>query len=142
MRLSFPSLPSVNQSFSVSGRNWKWSGSRWDVDSITVKSPYQAAVESGFQGTEQQWSDALNPTTVAASAASQAMAQLTHSAPETLDTFAELAAAIGDDPNFATTISAQLGSLSSQLSSVPDFTISASEPTSQDGSDGDIWIVV
>jgi len=142
MRLSFPSLPSVNQSFSIAGRNWKWTGSRWNVDSITIKSPYQLAVEAGFQGTEQQWIDSLNPATVAASAAQTAMASLTHQAPETLDTFAELAAALGDDPNFATTITSQMSSMSTQISAMPDFTVSTSSPSSQDGTDGDIWIVV
>ena len=34
---------------------------------------------------------------------------LVDSAPETLDTLNELAAALGDDPNFATTITTQLG---------------------------------
>ena len=34
---------------------------------------------------------------------------LVNSAPATLDTLAELAAALGDDPNFATTIATQMG---------------------------------
>ena len=37
------------------------------------------------------------------------VAKLVDSAPETLDTLNELAAALGDDPNFATTISTQIG---------------------------------
>ena len=37
------------------------------------------------------------------------IASLVNSAPETLDTLNELAAALGDDPNFATTISTQIG---------------------------------
>ena len=37
------------------------------------------------------------------------VASLVDSAPETLDTLNELAAALGDDPNFATTITTQLG---------------------------------
>ena len=39
----------------------------------------------------------------------QAMAKLVDSAPETLNTLDELAAALGDDPNFATTIMTLLG---------------------------------
>jgi hypothetical protein len=39
-----------------------------------------------------------------------AVANLVGSAPETLDTLNELAAALGDDPNFATTITNELGS--------------------------------
>ena len=45
----------------------------------------------------------------AQSYADTAVAGIVNSAPETLDTLNELAAALGDDPNFATTISAQIG---------------------------------
>ena len=130
MRISFPKLPSLGQSFNSSGRNWKWSGTRWDIDSVVSKTPYQVAVESGYSGTEQEWADSLNPATVAAAA----MAAITESAPSTLDTIAEIANALGNDANFATTIT-------NQLAAIPGFTISNSTPTSQDGNDGDIWIV-
>jgi len=39
----------------------------------------------------------------------QMIADLVNSAPGTLDTLAELAAALGDDPNFASTMSTELG---------------------------------
>lgn len=39
-----------------------------------------------------------------------AIANMVDSAPEALDTLNELAAALGDDPNFATTIATQIGS--------------------------------
>lgn len=39
----------------------------------------------------------------------QKVANLVNSAPETLDTLDELAAALGDDPNFATTVANQIG---------------------------------
>ncbi len=42
-------------------------------------------------------------------AVAQAIAALVSSAPETLNTLGELAAALGDDPNFATTIMTMLG---------------------------------
>ena len=38
-----------------------------------------------------------------------AVADIVNSAPETLDTLNELAAALGDDPNFATTVATQIG---------------------------------
>lgn len=44
-----------------------------------------------------------------ASAISEAVASLVDSSPETLDTLKEVAAALGDDPNFATTIMTLLG---------------------------------
>ena len=40
--------------------------------------------------------------------ATNIISQITDSAPETLDTLNELAAALGDDPNFATTITSQI----------------------------------
>jgi hypothetical protein len=115
MRLSFPSLPSVNQSFSFSGRNWKWSGSRWNIDSVTIKSTFQIAVENGFQGTEQDYADSINPTVVASNAAQAALASLTGSAPELLDTIEELAAALNNDENFGTTVSNQMTAMESEM---------------------------
>ena len=47
--------------------------------------------------------------TYADNAAAAAAAALVDSAPTTLDTLNELAAALGDDPNFATTVSSNLG---------------------------------
>ena len=41
------------------------------------------------------------------------LANLVDTAPETLDTLNELAAALGDDPNFATTVATELGKKSS-----------------------------
>jgi len=52
---------------------------------------------------------ALATKTYADNAASTAAANLIDSAPGTLDTLNELAAALGDDPNFATTVSTALG---------------------------------
>ena len=48
------------------------------------------------------------------------VAALVDSAPETLNTLNELANALGDDPNFATTITTQLGTLSKQITEPKD----------------------
>lgn len=56
-------------------------------------------------------SDLLNAggsTTPISSIATQVQAAIVDSAPETLDTLNELAAALGDDPNFATTVTNQI----------------------------------
>ena len=45
------------------------------------------------------------------------LANLVDSAPEALDTLNELAAALGDDANFSTTVTNSLGTLSSQVAS-------------------------
>src|SRR5210317_2510231 len=62
-----------------------------------------------------------NDTTVASTAfVSTAIANLADSAPETLNTLNELAAALGDDANFSTTVTNSIA-LKAPLAS-PDFT--------------------
>lgn len=61
-----------------------------------------------------------------------AIAALVASSPSALDTLKELADALGNDPNFASTMSTQLG-LKAPLAS-PDFT---GTPTAPNGADGD-----
>ena len=53
--------------------------------------------------------DTLVGTTKVSTQINNAIASLVDSAPATLDTLNELAAALGDDPNFATTIATQIG---------------------------------
>jgi hypothetical protein len=52
----------------------------------------------------------------------QAIANLVDSAPEALDTLNELAAALGDDPNFATTIATELGEKLVKANNLSDLT--------------------
>jgi hypothetical protein len=49
-----------------------------------------------------------------------AISNLVNSAPATLDTLNELAAALGDDPNFATTIAGQIGDLDTRIDALED----------------------
>ena len=53
--------------------------------------------------------NAAGSTTSVSSIATQVQAAIVDSAPETLDTLNELAAALGDDPNFATTVTNLIG---------------------------------
>lgn len=55
----------------------------------------------------------------------QKIAELVESAPETLNTLNELAAALGDDPNFATTVSNQIGALDTKVKEIPSTINSA-----------------
>lgn len=55
------------------------------------------------------WSGILATNTAVRAYTDSAIANLVDSAPATLDTLNELAAALGDDPNFATTLSTNLG---------------------------------
>lgn len=67
------------------------------------------------------------------------LAALVDSAPATLDTLNELAAALGDDPNFATTVTSQLASVTSQLASIPNApSISETAPSSPVA--GALWL--
>lgn len=83
------------------------------------------------------------------------VANLVDSAPTTLDTLNELAAALGDDPNFATTIATQIGNLESKVgdtsvadqigvaineATADDFGIYVQTDEPNDAVDGDIWI--
>lgn len=57
-----------------------------------------------------------NTTQIATTAFVQtAVSGLVNSAPEALDTLSELASALGDDPNFATTIATQIGGIATQV---------------------------
>ena len=53
-------------------------------------------------------------------AISTAISSLVDSSPETLDTLKELSSALGDDPNFATTVSTALGNRVSKVTSTDD----------------------
>lgn len=59
--------------------------------------------------------------TIAAQQAQIKVTALVNAAPATLDTLKELADALGDDPNFAATIAAQLGTISAQLATKESF---------------------
>lgn len=70
------------------------------------------------------------------------VASLVDSAPETLDTLNELAAALNDDPNFATTITNQLGNKldSSTYYSLPASIVSAESAQITHNADSVSWI--
>jgi predicted nucleic acid-binding Zn-ribbon protein len=70
--------------------------------------------------------------TYALNAATNAVAQTIDAAPETLNTLNELAAALGDDPNFATTVTNSLSSKAPLASPELTGTPTAPTPTSGD----------
>lgn len=88
MPIDFPNSPTLNEVFTApSGRSWEWDGIRWI-----------SATETNVQGL-----------------VSEGLANIIDSAPTALDTLNELAAALSDDPNFAATVTNQLGTLESEL---------------------------
>lgn len=88
MPIDFPDSPTLNQVFTApSGRSWEWDGIRWIS---ATETNVQELVNLGIAG-------------------------LVDSAPTALDTLNELAAALGDDQDFAVTVTNQLGTLESEL---------------------------
>jgi hypothetical protein len=82
-----------------------------DVDGqVPADQLANATVDLSAYATEA-YADAAEAAAISAAEdyADSAVAKLVQSAPETLDTLNELAAALGDDPNFATTVTSQIG---------------------------------
>lgn len=89
---------------------------------------------------ERMWKNILDKLTGLATEAyvDNKVASLVDSAPGTLDTLNELAQALGDDPNFATTITNQLSEVRELVNNEEDFYTQPTEPT--EAIDGDFWI--
>lgn len=87
---------------------YRWNGSIWQ----------RAGGNSDFVQAQPDWNETdttvpayikNKPTLITQSDIDATVAALVDSAPQTLDTLNELAAALGDDPNFATTVTNALG---------------------------------
>ena len=82
-----------------------------ESDAITTANGYTDAREIAITTAYQTYADTAesDAITSANGYTDTAIANLVDSAPTTLDTLNELAAALGDDPNYATTVSTALG---------------------------------
>ena len=81
-----------------------------------LTNPHAVTKEQLGLGNVDNTSDADKPISTATQAyIDGAVAGLVDTAPAALDTLNELAAALGDDPNFATTISTQIGDINTEL---------------------------
>lgn len=80
-------------------------------DANYATAAYVDTAESDAVSTANAYTDTRETaiTTAYQTYADTAVANLVDSSPSTLDTLNELAAALGDDPNFATTVSTQIG---------------------------------
>jgi hypothetical protein len=96
-----------------------------DANSLLLLAQLQAIInDASSADTDKTWSNSKINTAI-----NTAIANLVASSPATLDTLNELATALGNDPNFATTIATQVGlkintsdivdALTSTLSNVP-----------------------
>ena len=112
MALNFPDSPSVDDVFTSGSKSWIWNGSVWeaaptvsDLDSISDVVITSVASNDVLQYNGSSWvnSDVVSTVTAA----------IVDSAPTTLDTLNELAAALGDDENFATTVTNSLATKAS-----------------------------
>jgi microcystin-dependent protein len=110
METPFPPSPSINDEFD----GYRWDGTAWELIGIDLDKNYAEVVDGKISA--DLVPETFATKTYADTAVSTAISTLIDSAPSTLDTLNELAAAINDDPNFATTITALIAT---KLDSVP-----------------------
>lgn len=135
MSLNFPLNPIVGQQYTLNNTTWVWTGNTWDIESETTP-VFTTVTATNFIGggsllTDISFDNLVNkPTPFSGSYndltdkptipslagyatetyVNTAVSNLVDAAPTTLNTLNELAAALGDDANFATTVSTAIGS--------------------------------
>ena len=123
----FPSNPQVGDEFS--GK--RWNGTAWEVIGVNLSRDYTLESEfdshtsastavHGIPNTSilATQANVASASAAAASYADTVISNLIDAAPEALNTLNELAAALGDDANFATTVTNSLaGKLDSSSAS-------------------------
>jgi hypothetical protein len=117
--INFPLSPSTNDTFTSGSRTWKWNGSSWKIVSASVgptgpTGPIGIQGPTGPTGPESDLSSYATKT-YADSAASAAASAIVDSAPGALNTLNELAAALSDDANFATTVTNSIANIETDL---------------------------
>ena len=80
----------------------------WNISNNRLIAIRPEGIQLGYETDTNLLLNAAGSTTSVSSIATQVQAAIVDSAPETLDTLNELAAALGDDPNFATTVTNQI----------------------------------
>ena len=91
---------------------------------VSVVDDSHAHVISNVDGLQSALDAKATPANI-----STAISNLVDSSPETLDTLNELAAALGDDPNFATTVSTSIGTKLAKTSNLSDLSNAATART-------------
>lgn len=91
-----------------------------ESDAVTTANAYTDTRESAITTAYQAYADQAELDAVATANAytDQEVAALVDSSPAALDTLNELAAALGDDPNFATTVSTNIGTKADKTTTI------------------------
>ena len=105
-RITFPDLRQLNQTIERNGRKFRWDGKRWK--SVTVATAEDVgAADAEHTHTKDDITDFAHnhhDLYYTKSETDAEISGLIDSAPGTLNTLNELAAALNDDPNFSTTL--------------------------------------
>jgi hypothetical protein len=103
---------------------WIGSGGEANLSDYYTKTQTDSAITSAVSSkAESSHTHLSSEITDLSDEISSAVAGLVDSAPETLDTLNELAAALGDDPNFATTVTSSIASKQDKVEGVSDVEI-------------------
>jgi hypothetical protein len=100
MAVNFPSNPSNGQTETVNGKTYTFDGTVWNLTPAAASTLSQTDIDTSI-------------------------ANLVDSAPATLDTLNELAAALGDDANFATTVTNSIANITNVVALTHTGTLSA-----------------
>lgn len=117
MALNFPSSPTLGQTYTSGNTTWEWDGSRWVNISVTIQIVDAETLDSQNSSYYLDYNNFSNTPSIPSltgyateTYVNTSISNLANSAPATLDTLNELAAALGDDPNFATTVTNSIAS--------------------------------
>ena len=120
----FPADPEVNDEF----QGYRFNGTAWKIIGVDLTADYPEITDGYIS--EDVIPITIATKTYADTAASTAVSNVIDSSPNTLDTLNELAAALGDDPNFATTITSLIAE---KMSNVPGMISQYAGTTSPNG---------
>jgi hypothetical protein len=110
--------------FVFNNGEWIGSGGETDLSSYYTKTQTDSQISSAVSAkADVSHTHASSEITDLSSEISSAVSALVDSAPETLDTLNELAAALGDDPNFATTVTNSIATKQDKVEGVSDTEI-------------------
>ena len=131
---TFAALNDTDVSSLAAGYILKWDGTDW----VSQAAAFAISEITGLQTALDSKLESSDLTGYATETyVNTAVSNLVDSAPGTLDTLNELAAALGDDPNFATTVT---NSLANKLENINNESITDLSDVTNIGANGDILV--